>query len=355
MLAKRGDISKRINREAYCGINIRNDSKHSEIYYKIKDARSSARSLERNVGPGEPMRLAPEWHDVNNFGLQVLEHVSKDVEILAWVAEAQIRLNGFSGLRDLFLSCCSLFAEHWEDIHSVETDDVAEKVGPFAGLNGVSGEGTLIQAIRLAPLIPGAGFARFTLWDYQLAQRENEIERREMLYDEAQEVGQAAMAEHLKTVTGCLEAYERLVSILDEQCGDAAPPSANTRNVLFEAAAAIRVLAGLSDQVQVAPVSEAAAAETAAPDQADPGGNTVGEHLPHMINSREEAFEILLSVARFFRRSEPHSPISMSIETLVRRGRMDFSELLAELLPEPQARKSVLTAAGIQPKSEGES
>lgn len=354
MLAERGDIEKKLNGDSPCGINIRNDPNYSEIYYKIKDARSSARSLERNVGPGEPMRLAPEWHDVNNFGLQILESVSKDIEILAWVAEAQIRLNGFAGLRDLFLSCCSLFAEHWDDIHSVETDDVGEKVGPLAGLNGVSGEGTLIQAIRLAPLVPGAGFARFTLWDYQLAQRENEIERREMLYDEAQDVGQAAMAAHLETVTGCIEAYERLVRILDERCGEAAPPSANTRNVLLEAAAAIRVLGGLSDEVQVAPAIDDAGGEEATPDRAGLADGAGGERLPHAITSREEAFEILLSVARFFRRSEPHSPISMSIETLVRRGRMDFSELLTELLPEPQARKAVLTAAGIQPKSEGE-
>lgn len=69
------------------------------------------------------------------------------------------------------------------------------------------------------------------------------------------------------------------------------------------------------------------------------------------IGSREEAFELLLAVARYFRRTEPHSPISMAIETMVRRGRMDFSELLAELLPEQQARNAVLTAAGIQPKS----
>jgi type VI secretion system protein ImpA len=42
----------------------------------------------------------------------------------------------------------------------------------------------------------------------------------------------------------------------------------------------------------------------------------------------------------------------MSIETLVRRGRMDFSELLAELLPEQHTRNAVLTAAGIKPATD---
>lgn len=300
------------------------------------------------------MRLASEWHDVNNFGLQVLGEISKDVEILAWVAEAQVRLNGFAGLRDLFSACCSLFEEHWDDVHSVDISDIEEKVAPFAGLNGVSGEGTLIQAIRLAPLVPGAAFARLTLWDYQLAQRAGEGERREMLYDEAGEAGMSAMTEHLATVTGCIDAFDRLVAILDERCGDAAPPSSNTKNVLLEAAAAIRVLAGLQPEDEATAVAPALDTSSATGTQEAGHADANGlDRTPRAINSRDDAFEVLLSVARYFRRSEPHSPISMSIETLVRRGRMDFSELLAELLPEPQARKSVLTAAGIQPKPDG--
>ena len=67
-----------------------------------------ARSAERGIAPGEPMRITPPWHDVNNLGLQILTSQSKDIEILAWLAEAQVRLRGFEGLRDVFAATSTL-------------------------------------------------------------------------------------------------------------------------------------------------------------------------------------------------------------------------------------------------------
>jgi type VI secretion system protein ImpA len=297
------------------------------------------------------MRLASSWHDVNNLGLQILTSQSKDIEVLAWLAEAQLRLRGFEGLRDVFTASTSLLENYWDGLHSIGDDDIEEKLAPFAGLNGVSGEGTLIQAIRLAPLVPNGGFAQHTLWDYQLSQRANEIERRDALHEAANEAGTAAMSAHLTILNECIGAFDGLVSVLDQKCGNLAPPSSNTRNVLQEAAAAIRALAGIDDAAP-GEVAERHERQAANGNGATPISFTPKASQAAGIGSREEAFEVLLSVARYFRRTEPHSPISMAIETLVRRGRMDFSELLTELLPEPQARNAVLTAAGIQPKVE---
>lgn len=335
-----------------CGVNIRIDPNFREIYYKIKDARNLARSAERNVVPGEPLSLSTEWHDVNTYGLRLLTSAGKDLEVLAWLAEAQIRINGFAGLRDTFRNSKVLIDEYWDQLHSVGTEDIEEKLAPLAGLNGISGEGTLIQAIRLAPLVPDAGYAHHTLWDFQIAQRPAETERRERLHDAAAEAGLVAMTEHLASVTECIDAFDALVASLRERCGESAPPSSNTRNVLMEAASAIRVLAGIDGEIPEKAAAEVVTVErqdTSEPVAAVPSAAPAG---PRHIGSREEAFEVLLSVARYFRRTEPHSPISLAIETLVRRGRMDFSELLAELLPEPQTRRAVLTAAGIQPKSD---
>ena len=345
-------ISSPLGKERPCGEDIRSDSKYKEIYYKIKDARNLARSAERGITPDEGIRLSPSWHDVSNLGLEILSSRSKDLEVLAWLAEAQLRLRGFEGLRDIFSATASLLEEYWDDIYSIGEDDIEERMAPLAGLNGVSGEGTLIQAIRLTSLVPESGFAQNSLWDYQLAQRPNEETRREALHEAAMEAGVAAMSSHLAVVNDTIAAFEELVAVLDRQCGEQAPPSANTRAVLVEAAAAIRDLLGIETDPAAEPAVERPVLQAA-----NVNGNTSKPDPkpaspPAGIGSREEAFELLLSVARYFRRTEPHSPISMAIETLVRRGRMDFSELLAELLPEPQTRNSVLVAAGIQPKIE---
>lgn len=275
---------------------------------------------------------------------------------MAWLAEAQLRLRGFEGLRDVYNALASLLDNYFDSLHSIGDDDFEERFAPLAGLNGVGGEGTIIQAIRLTSLVPGGKFAQFSLWDFQLSQRSTENQRREELQQAATEAGVASMSAHLVVLTECIAAFDRMVAILDARCGDQAPPSSNTRNVLHEAASAIRVLAGIEASVPAVDQAESskpdlhpanmneAETPTAAPQPRPITADT--------IRSREEAFELLVAVARYFRRTEPHSPISMSIETLVRRGRMDFSELLAELLPEQHARNAVLTAAGIQPSAD---
>ncbi|KAB1083166.1 type VI secretion system protein TssA [Neorhizobium galegae] len=348
-------IANPLEKDGPCGENVRHNTSAREIYYRIKDARTAARTAERGVNPGETIGLSPAWQEVSNLGLHILSSQSKDIEVLVWLAEAQLRLRGFEGLRDVYEATVSLLDNYFDLLHSIGDDDFEERFAPLAGLNGIGGEGTIIQAIRLTSLIPGGKFAQYSLWDFQLSQRPSESGRREDLQQAATEAGVARMSGHLTVLTECITAFDRLVAILDAKCGDQAPPSTNTRSVLHEAASAIRVLAGIEAATPAAelpalPRSDLYPANTnARTNEDETDAPRIRMITGDTIRSREEAFELLAAVARYFRRTEPHSPISMSIETLVRRGRMDFSELLAELLPEQHPRNAVLTAAGIQP------
>ena len=335
-----------------CGENLRNNTSLRQIYYRIKDARSAARTAERGIAPGEIIGVSPEWSEVSNLGLQILSSQSKDIEVLAWLAEAQLRLRGFEGLRDVYIALMSLLDNHFDALHSIGDEDLDERFAPLAGLNGVGGEGTIIQAIRLTSLVPGGKFGQLSLWDFQLSQRAGEESRREQLQQAAADAGVARMSAQLNVLMECIAAFDRLVEILDTRCGEHAPPSSNTRRVLHEAASAIRVIAGLSAPDAAEPLTAGPDLKAANANQAEESSIPMRIPPAESIRSREEALELLTSVARYFRRTEPHSPISMSIETLVRRARMDFSELLAELLPEQQARNAVLSAAGIKPLAE---
>lgn len=253
-------------------------------------------------------------------------------------------------MREVYRVTHDIFYNHWDSIRSISDDDDEERFAPFAGLNGIGAEGTLIQPLRLSSLIPGGKFGEKTLWDFQLAQRSSETKRKEELYNAASEAGVAAMSAHLSEVNACLSLFDEISAILSQKCGANAPASSNIRNTLIEAAAAIRALGGRDDSPASSDEIARIAEDGSAPSQ--PAVQKTVVKNPEEIASRDEAFETLLTVARYFRRMEPHSPISLAIETLVRRGRMDFSELLAELLPEAQARNAVLTAAGIKPGGE---
>jgi type VI secretion system protein ImpA len=65
--------------------------------------------------------------------------------------------------------------------------------------------------------------------------------------------------------------------------------------------------------------------------------------------TREEALAELLRIGVFFRKTEPHSPISYTLEEAVRRARMSLPDLLAELAEDPAHIQRILLAAGIKP------
>jgi type VI secretion system protein ImpA len=62
----------------------------------------------------------------------------------------------------------------------------------------------------------------------------------------------------------------------------------------------------------------------------------------------------ITQVAEYFRRTEPQSPISDSLDEVVRRARMGFAELLQELLGEDASWRTALNNAGIRPKESDE-
>ena len=134
-----------------------------------------------------------------------------------------------------------------------------------------------------------------------------------------------------------------MTATLDAKAGDASPPSSAIHDLLGSIADTVRAvskdLVARYVQSQV-PAETVAAGETAPTESNAPSGAPRG---------REEALQQLLRVADYFKQSEPHSPISTTLEEAVRRARLPFSDLLAELLPDTAAWRAALTNAGIKP------
>lgn len=344
-------LSEPIPGEQPTGVDLREDPSRRAVYYAIKDARSNARAAERAMlngsaeGDGQ-MRLPPQWGELRQLAREALVRDTKDIELLCWLIEAEARLGGIAGLASAFADTHEVVIRYWDALHSIDVETVADKVAPFSGLNGTGAEGTLIQPLRFIPLVPGAPYYETGLWAYQMSQRDASSEMRGRLRSAVDEAGVEAMTAYLIAVEDALRGWVDLSGALDALTGADAPPSSNVRNLLEEMAAAIRNLAGLTGEVR----ATEAAAPTAAPEPmaAAPVPATPVVQAASVIATREDAFQELLRIAAFFRRTEPHSPISFVLETLVRRGRMDFVALLAELVPDEHARTQVLTMAGIK-------
>ena len=66
------------------------------------------------------------------------------------------------------------------------------------------------------------------------------------------------------------------------------------------------------------------------------------------VNSRTDAFRRLTEISEFFRKTEPHSPISYILSRAVKWGDMPLDQLILELIPESSARDTYRSLTGIK-------
>ena len=83
----------------------------------------------------------------------------------------------------------------------------------------------------------------------------------------------------------------------------------------------------------------------------NPGGATIGQTTRPV--TREDMLRELERIAEFFRKTEPHSPLAYTLEEAVRRGRLTWPELLAEVVPDDKVRSGMLVMLGIRPAPPG--
>jgi len=67
--------------------------------------------------------------------------------------------------------------------------------------------------------------------------------------------------------------------------------------------------------------------------------------------SREDALKMLETIATYFRRNEPASPIAYTLDDAIRRAKLTWPELLEEVVPDINLRIAILTSLGIKPPS----
>ncbi|NQT37025.1 MAG: type VI secretion system protein TssA [Planctomycetes bacterium] len=347
------------------GVALREDFSPTSEYHAMKDARAAARAAERNVvwdDDEDAYAEPPNWRPILELGPKILAEQSKDLEIAAWLTEGLLRRHGFAGLRDGFRLARELVERFWDHLYPVPDEDgMATRVAPLAGLNGVDSEGVLINPISNVPLTDEGTFRALNAADYQQAQ---DLERTEDPDRRAQRIDQGAASMQMfdravsetapeffralaEDLQQCCDEFDKMGAALEAICPNdssgysVAPPSSNIRNALQACQDTVQQIAG---HLLVDPEAE----EGADGQGSSPGDGASGGR----VNTREGAFLSLLQVAEFFKRTEPHSPISYALEQAVRWGRMPLPDLWSELIPEEAARLQLFKLVGIQPPGE---
>jgi type VI secretion system protein ImpA len=349
------------------GVDIREDFSSQSPYNRLRDARSDARDAEKMIDNGDPNAgdPMPSWRIVRDVGLKTLQETTKDLEVAAWVTEAYVRSHGLAGLFAGASLIKGLSEQYWDAIFPLPDDyGVETRVAPITGLNGRDGGGSLIQPLYKLQFFNRPDGTPVTFFNYQSSEQlpSLQAERRdariaagaipwEDMENEARTAGAAAMGRLRDQSATALEAWEAMANVLDEKASEDPPSTSHVRDMLRQIhAVAIRYAPAATEQAE-----EAAAEVGEATDGAAAGGGVAGPagfSTTARTVSRDDALKTLETIATYFRRTEPASPLAYTLDDAIRRARLTWPELLEEVVPDISVRQAILTSLGIRPASE---
>ncbi len=364
------------------GVDLREDPKESRKYYEVRDLRKAEIDNERTnqrfammtpddlayeIGllQADPRRPA-NWRVVVEKAAALLATSSKDLWVVAWLIEALVREHGIAGLRDGMRLCRELCDEYWDSIWPRPNDEEGGYEWTLSQLNGL--DETLGRTIDRIPLFPKELLSPkervMTLLTYEEAEKLNRL---------SPDVRSAKIADG----TTCLEDFQNAVISKKTKLSDLTIQAATNAAAVREVSDYYETLKRLSPvSMRVSNIEAALAKFTNRYDQltknriameqqvadVDTGlttgvdsedGDSSSElrgvsTVSKQIMTRDDALDGLLKVADFFRRTEPHSPVSYALEQAVRWGRMPLPELLGDLISDSGVRDEMFRRLGIQ-------
>jgi len=352
--------------ERAVGVDLREDFSPQSAYYRLRDARAEARASERaaDAMPESDSAPPPQWRIVRDLAVKALGEQTKDLEIAAWYTEALVRSDGLAGLTAGAQLIAGLAEAFWDDVLPMPDEDgIATRVAPVTGLNGEGGDGTLIQPLRKLPLFLRPDGSMLQYWQYEQSaelsavgdatRREQRLAAGVLPFDDVEKEARATRPAHFAALQRGLvaaeDAWTAMGTLLDERAGADGPPTSRVRDLLQQIRAAV---------AKYAPAEETEAdlqaeAEGTADGAATGTAGTIGVG-PARGASRDDMLRSLSEIAAFFRRTEPHSPLSATLDEAVRRGRLSYAELLEEVVPDFEARTTILMRLGIRPPTVAE-
>lgn len=342
-----------ISEENPAGSDIREDSSPTSAYSLIKDARGAARSAERqNIFDKDNSEANDHWRKVAELAPDILQNQAKDLEIASWLTESLVRRYGFQGLRDGFKLIHGLIEQYWDNLYPMPDEDGIEtRVAALTGLNGEGAEGVLIAPIRNVDITEGHEPGPFTYWQYQQVMDLEKIADPDARMEKASKLGYGnddianAVTHSTESfyinlrddINEAINTYRQVSALLDEHCGSSdAPPTSNIINILQECLGAINHIAKHKFPI------EEVVDEDSEDGTEKSGGGTSGP-----VKNRDDAFRKLIEISEFFRKTEPHSPISYMLQRTVKWGSMPLGDLIRELIPDSSARDFYGSLTGV--------
>lgn len=238
------------------GENLR----YTSVYENIKEARRADDPLDR--GDWQHELKTSDWDKVLTLTIEALTRKTKDLQIAAWLTEALIKLEGFSGLDTGLKVINGLLKAYWEGLYpEIEEGDLEFRMAPIEFLND-----KLWSSVKEVPVTDKSVGPAYSWLKWQesrsvgyeadtLNQYGDVDENKKRARDEALEEGKVsgeefdgAIARTSKafyeslwaTVQTCMDEFKTLDSLVDEKFGANAPRLAELKQALEDCVILVR-------------------------------------------------------------------------------------------------------------------
>lgn len=316
--------------------------RYEPIYDQIREARKEDdENLSQGIWKTEIKKA--DWGLVENLCFEALQKQSKDIQLMAWLCESWIVLDGLQGAINEFDLLHDLCQKFWPIIYPIqEGDDLEHRLRIFEWLSEAAAE-----RLMFVPLTNSQFDAvPFTLADWVSAVSLETIIKRsaegKSLLAEAEASGKATLSryrkslnltgvDYLKTICEHAEAanqsLEKLRGFLEVLCGSQTPNFLRVRNCLDDI---IRICkASLEKREAEALIEENKASSQSAADnnssealdflkEGDGSEDGNPQHSPSddsvVISERSHAYQALKDISGFLKDIDPHSPTPYLVE-----------------------------------------
>jgi len=291
-----------------------------------------------------------DWDFVVKKCATLLETRSKDLRLAVWLTEAGAKKYQVRGLAEGFRVLSGLIEQYWDQGLYPESDgdDHDQRIGNLSWILGRTP--ALLREVRITEGNKGYSTIDFEvarkkatavangapqgsglkLADLENARKNNSSKFRETFLADAQY---------------CLEALLHLEKVSDERLGMDSPGFSAARE-------AVQNMVGLMPAVvaQAAPAAEPGTFYYAEPenDQGPPATQAPAGHAGP-IRNRDQAIQRLRDVADFFRRTEPHSPVSYFADKAANAAETDLHAWLRTVVKDPGSMAHIEELLGVKP------
>ncbi|HAT30150.1 MAG TPA: type VI secretion system protein TssA [Janthinobacterium sp.] len=289
-----------------------------------------------------------DWGFVAKRCAILLTSTSKDLRLAVWLTEASAKIDHLRGLAEGFRLLAGLCDQFWEHglYPEVEDGDQEQRIGNLSWILGRTP-----ALVREMPLTEGRGTAYSTV-DFEVARRlatangdsGRPVEGLKLADLEAARRNNSAgfCATFAADARYCMDALLELEKAADQRLGLDSPGFSAAKDALQTMLRAMPSAA----PVDAAP-APVAAAEHAAPQSAAPLLAPAGP--PGALHTRAQALAQLRLVAEFFRRTEPHSPVSYFADKAADAGEQNLHDWLRSVVKDAGSLAHIEELLGVTP------